>query len=165
MVDAEAPYFPLSVFLIFNNPYADVREFQRDVVHQKALNYNCSDCYPKIGGKLEVGGAAVYYWDAAQISASNKLHFPLQKLCTIKNLEFNQSLAFWIKLINVPLKSRCMLTTDCAHSILMTSYYTLSLNTGDAVVTRSSLLQSIPHLRAETDLAGRHSSILAIERC
>ena len=73
--------FLFPFFLIFNNPYADVREFQRDVVHQKALNYNCSDCYPKIGGKLEVGGAAVYYWDAAQISASNKLTTFLSKNC------------------------------------------------------------------------------------
>ena len=42
-----------------------------------ALNYNCSTCFPKIGGKLEVGGAAIYYWDAAQISATLSLLDPV----------------------------------------------------------------------------------------
>ena len=31
-----------------------------------ALAYDCASCYPHIDGKLEVGGAAQYYWDVKQ---------------------------------------------------------------------------------------------------
>jgi hypothetical protein len=33
-----------------------------------ALPYNCSSCLPHINGILEIGGSAMYYWDAKQVA-------------------------------------------------------------------------------------------------
>jgi hypothetical protein len=33
-----------------------------------ALSYNCSTCFPHIDDILEIGGSAMYYWDAKQVA-------------------------------------------------------------------------------------------------